>query len=108
MSTTETPPTPETPETQPAPPTPEPEAANAAGPPPEQPPADPSPSLGLDETSPEPVSGKYSAEKSEFFATLDAVERAVHNAQTLPQAKDAVTTALDKVRQKIADLEAQD
>ena len=125
MSTTETPPTPETPDTQeaPAPPTPpqppaeapatpsEPEAATAVEDQAQaqQAATDPDPSLGqVGAAGIAPVSEKYSKEKAEFFAALDAVEVAVQRSQTLPEARDKVAEYMNKVRQKIAELEAQD
>ena len=100
MSTTTTPPTPETPDSQeaPAPPTPP--------TPPTEAPATPSEPEAA--TAQEGAVGAARDLKAEFLATLDDVEVAVQRSQTLPEARDKVSEYMNKVRQKIAELEAQD
>jgi hypothetical protein len=114
MSTTTTPPTPENPQEAPVNPTPEvpaevpattaePEAATTGsdttldqtqgGPPPEQPPVDAA-----------EVEAKVAASKGphpnevEFYALLANIEAAAHEAQTLPQVRDDVSKAVNKLR----------
>jgi hypothetical protein len=90
MSTTETPPTPDTGQGSPAQPTP---------------PVDNPAANAVNEAAPQVAADSDKVEtdlKAEFNDVLSGVEKAVHTAQTLPQAKDAVTDAISKVQQWIA------